>query len=45
MRPLWRTEASHDLLHFVRKAGELLFAAVIAFLLFALIFITLTFGD
>lgn len=45
MRPLWRSNAHPIVVRVALKIGELLFAAVIAFLLFALIFITLTFGD
>lgn len=45
MRSLWRSDAHPIVLRVVLKVGELLGVAFIAFLLFALIFITLSFGD
>lgn len=45
MRSLWRSDAHPIVVRVALKAGELLFAAIVAFALFALIFITLSFGD
>lgn len=45
MRPLWRSDVHPILVRVALKVGELLGAAFIAFLLFALIWITMSFGD
>jgi len=45
MRSPWRSDAHPVVVRVAIKVGELLFASVIAFALFALIFIILSFGD
>ena len=45
MRPLWRSDVHPILVRVALKLGELAFAAVVACALFALIYVTMTFGD
>ena len=45
MRPLWRPDAHPIVLRVLIRLGELVFVAVITFALFALVFLTLSFGD